>query len=386
MNINSIKGIFEIAPSDFFLPTANDGSGIQYLNAVGTAWNVLLPMCDGDLSNMQGVRAFDRAMAYSGTNNGIPSESPPRQKSTYSVWGANHNFYNTEWQQSDSLGCKGLNHNRLFPIPVPDGNGSPNQRTTGSASVLAFFRANVGASPATSFNQNFNPKYELPGVIKLITPVDRGFTPSPSSTITKVLFDFPSSLPANSSYEYTNPNVAFTNAAAIPEHDYVTNPWQCYGGSNPPPCPTPSPIAQALRVGNITWETASCSNYFQVNWASAGENVTGYNTLDFRVSRQIDTTRNSSEFTNFQIQFIAAIGSPTGAALSLNQYLNLAGPVGLDDGTPDGFLHPILQTVRIPLSDFTGANLSSVRGVRFVFSDTPTGAIYLANIRLSNQP
>lgn len=129
-----------------------------------------------------------------------------------------------------------------------------------------------------------------------------------------------------------------------------------------------------------------CSNYFQATWTISGESIAAYQTLDFRVSRQIDYVRNTSGSTNFQIQFIAANGSPTGVALSLNKYLDLTGPVGLDDGTPDGFLHPILQTVRIPLSDFIGANLSNVRGVRFVFSDTPKGAIYLANIRLSNQP
>jgi len=44
------------------------------------------------------------------------------------------------------------------------------------------------------------------------------------------------------------------------------------------------------------------------------------------------------------------------------------------------------RTVRIPLSDFVGASLSSVRGVRFIFSDTAKGAINLANVRLSNQP
>jgi hypothetical protein len=326
-------------------------------------------------------------MAFTGNNIGIPADSPATQKSTYSVWGANHNFYNTEWQQTESLGCKGSDNTRLFPFPVTDGSGSPNQRTTGSASVLAFFRANVGTSPSTSFNQNFNPKYQLPGVITSIPErIDQGFTPSPSSTITKVLFDFTASLPPNSSYVYTTPNVAFSNAAAIPEHDYATNSWPCYAGPNPPPCPTPSPIAQVLTVGNITWETASCSNYFQAEWTNTGDSITGYQTLDFRVSRQIDNIRNSSGSTNFQIQFIAANGSPTGAALSLNKYLSLKGPVGLDDGSPNGFLHPILQTVRIPLSDFTSANLSNVRGVRFVFSDTPKGAIYIANIRLSNQP
>ncbi len=386
----NIKGIFELAPTDSFLPTASDGSGSQYLNADGKAFNVLLPMCDGDLSNLQGVRIFDRTMAFTGNNPGIPVDSPATQKSTYAVWGANHNFFNTEWQQTESYGCKGLGNTPLFPIPVTDGGGSTKQQTIGSAGLLAFFRANVGASATPSFNQNFNPRYDLPPVIINIVPkprIDQGFTPSPSSTVTKVLFDFTASLPPDSGYVYTGPAVAFSNAAAIPEHDYVTNPTPCYGGPNPPPCPTPSPIAQVLTVGQIAWESADCANYFQAEWKApgTGESISGYQTLDFRVSRQIDSVRNSSASTNFQIEFVGADGNPTGSAVSLNKYINLAGPVGLDDGSPNGFLHPILQTVRIPLSDFAGANLSNLRAVRFVFSDTPKGAIYLANIRLSNQ-
>ncbi|MGH9931998.1 MAG: hypothetical protein ACREA9_22590, partial [Pyrinomonadaceae bacterium] len=84
----NIKGVFEIAPTDFVLPTASDGSGSQYLNGDGLALNVLLPMCDGDVTGLNGVRVFDRSLRF-------PSESPATQKSTYTVWGANHNFYNT---------------------------------------------------------------------------------------------------------------------------------------------------------------------------------------------------------------------------------------------------------------------------------------------------
>ena len=45
-------------------------------------------------------------------------------------------------------------------------------------------------------------------------------------------------------------------------------------------------------------------------------------------------------------------------------------------------MHPILQTARIPLPDFA-TDLSRVRGVRLSFNDTTTGAIYVANLRLS---
>ena len=69
--------------------------------------------------------------------------------------------------------------------------------------------------------------------------------------------------------------------------------------------------------------------------------------------------------------------------MQLNSYTDLTGPVGglFSNGVPN--LHPILQTARISLADFTDADLTKVRGVRLVFDDTPTGAIYVANIRLS---
>jgi hypothetical protein len=47
---------------------------------------------------------------------------------------------------------------------------------------------------------------------------------------------------------------------------------------------------------------------------------------------------------------------------------------------------PILQSKRIPLTDFTGANvdLTQVQGIQFVFNDTQSGAVYVANIRASH--
>jgi hypothetical protein len=117
-----IEAIFEIGPVD--------GQTSLTLNAAGTVWNVLLPMCDGDVFNLQGVRPFDRMMLITGES--------PAQKSTYTVWGANHNFYNTEWQISDSPGC--FKHRRLFDHLL----GSAEQRVTGLASVMALFRGNVG--------------------------------------------------------------------------------------------------------------------------------------------------------------------------------------------------------------------------------------------------
>jgi hypothetical protein len=71
-------------------------------------------------------------------------------------------------------------------------------------------------------------------------------------------------------------------------------------------------------------------------------------------------------------------GSMSGSVL-LSTYVDLRGPVG----TAPNLLHPILQTARIPLSDFANADLTNIRGVRFTFDVSAAGAINLSDIRLS---
>src|SRR5262249_18720809 len=110
----------------------------------------------------------------------------PTQKSSFTVWGTNHNFFNTEWQVSDSPGCVGPRNVSLFSAPV----GSPRQRQTSLASVLALFRGNVGPNADPTFNHNFNPHYALPAVVADVTRVDRSYTDSPNSTVTLAFEDF----------------------------------------------------------------------------------------------------------------------------------------------------------------------------------------------------
>src|SRR5262249_48940416 len=115
------RGIFEIGPVD--------GQTPRTLNADGTAWNVLLPMCDGDVGDLEGVRALDRMLA-------LPTETRETFKASYTAWGTNHNYFNSEWQRSDSFGCQ--DHLPLFSNG-PGITGSAEQRQIGLRSMLTFF-------------------------------------------------------------------------------------------------------------------------------------------------------------------------------------------------------------------------------------------------------
>ena len=74
-----IDGIFEIGPVD--------GQTSRTFDALDTAWAVLLPMCDGDVSDLQGMGPFDRMLVSE-------DEVNPTPKSMIAIWGTNHNFFN----------------------------------------------------------------------------------------------------------------------------------------------------------------------------------------------------------------------------------------------------------------------------------------------------
>ena len=338
----TFRSLFEIGPVDGQVPH-------RTLNAEGTAWTVLLPMCDGDVSDLEGVKPYDRMLR-------IPTETPATQKSTFTVWGANHNFYNTEWQEvdgstdTDPNDCIG--HTKLWEIGAI---GSESQRTTGLVGMMGFFRANVGANADAKYNQIFNPTFDLPPLVKNI---DRGYTDSPSSTVSTTIEDFTQPAGKNS---HGAPNEQGGIDTIV--HGNVPN------------------HADAQKAGRIIWRSASAETFFQTNWTAAGQgqDISSYKTLDLRVSRQDNAQLNAATQTSFSVHLALADGSVSSPA-SIKNYTVLRGPVGGKIGGP----HPILQSVRIPLVDFGNVDLTKVRGVRFVFNETASGAIYLGNVSLSN--
>lgn len=337
------EALFEIGPVD---GQTGPRTNPNRLDADGLAWTVLLPNCDGDVFNLQGVKPFDRMMLKT-------SETPARFKATFTVWGTNHNFYNTEWQSSDSPGC--LGQTRLFPKLL----GSADQRAVSSASFLAFMRGNVGTSADPTFNQNFDPQFALPAVVANVTRVDRGYTDSPSADVTRVFDDFP----VATTNTHTASGARFT-IGGVSQHD----------GSQ--------------RAAAVSWNTAGVNVFFQ-STAAAPVDLSALRTLEFRVSRQCHDLlcHNAGPAwhtsTNFSVQLVTGAGQVS-APVQLQDYLSLTGPVGSLTQFAGTLAHPILMTARIPLGAFAGANLAEVRAVRFVFDDTNADEIYIANIRASS--
>jgi hypothetical protein len=331
----NFAGIFEIGPTD--------GYTNYVLDAADTRWAVILPACDGDIKELLGVLPFDRLQAYN-------TESRPGFKSTLTVWGTNHNYYNTEWQQSESTGCKGAGNTALFTSGSGI-SGSPQQQSVGKAFATTFFRANVGTSRTPALNTLFDPKNALPSSVTSITRVDRGYLLSPDATVTTLLEDFSKST-GTSTLGQAN-DLKYVSAVHLPlfEHD--------------------SKMAGAL----VTWDAPG--SYYQINFAAAGSAISlaGYETLDIRVDRADSSYNAAAATTDFSVQLVTDTG---GLSLSkpISDYVSLAGPPASEQQGP----HSMLQTARIPLVSFL-APLAKIRGVRFTFDVTAKGSVYLAHIR-----
>jgi hypothetical protein len=408
----TVRGVFEVGPTDY----GRDGlSGPPLapagpVDAQGTAWTVLLPMCDGDVSDLAGVRSFDRMMM----SRGNPQErSSPAPKATYSVWGTNHNYFNTEWQFSDSEGCIGQDNVSLF-LPA---TGSPEQAAAGLSGVVAFFRAVLATEIAGGYlpeaAQNFDPAFLLPATVTgvdlvrrpLPARVDRGFSSSPAEEW--VIEDFAG---ATGTSEHAIPH-------AVSNVDVSHISGQPIGAIE---CPEPLvPLKyipnhdQELRAASMAWRRGGADVYFQVNLANPGSPgfdataISGFGaakTIEFRVARRVvipapqedpgggcslltpikTDPLNAAATTSFSILLEGTDGTISGP-LNVRDYMpdaHLTGPVGLlAYETPE--IYPILQTVRIALGDFAGSEgiLRELKGVRFTFDRTTSGAIYLANIR-----
>src|SRR5262249_17463532 len=115
------------------------------------------------------------------------------------VLGANHNYWNTEWQFSDSSGCFDQSLQLFETDPatgvLPGVTGSARQRTTGSASILALVRGVLSRSEGEHadfppFLTNFDPQFRLPAVVTSVARIQRGFIASPNAAVTTVLEDF----------------------------------------------------------------------------------------------------------------------------------------------------------------------------------------------------
>src|SRR5215207_9188963 len=204
-----IKAVFPLAPVDFNRFVVNNA-----------ALNVLLPYCDGDVSDLQGVHFYDDAR-YN-----VPGDQTPKHYEL--VMGANHNFYNTIWSPSSpfpgatndwlTFVAGGHSDPQCGNVPGNQRLTEAQQRGTGLAYMTAFFRAYVGGE--TQF-------------IPLLT----GDAPPPASAQTNNLFvsyHAPAGLRLDVNRLLNNTNLT-TNTLGAAATQTGLSPYELCGGDAPQP-------------------------------------------------------------------------------------------------------------------------------------------------------
>jgi hypothetical protein len=320
-----INAVYEIGPVDFN----------RRFNIFDTPWSVLLPGCDGDVSDNQGMRAFDRAQTLS-------EPIYPSPKAQQFIWGTNHNFYNQEWLNDDGR-C--MLQTRI---------SKENQEQAGRVYLMGFFRTFLGGE---SFYDLFTADHTPPASVQ--TVVDSAYTEG--RDYLTIIDDFTAS---------QSPNVNTAGGANTANNLGIST---C--SSN---CGSTWRHDPVKRAGAITWPGGgSGTPSFQLALAPGGAavDVSGNASLSFRVAEQLSTLNPSSGIQNFSVVLVTAGGTVSNPATIAN-YGAVRIPVGSVDRKS------VLKTVRVPL-DLFRADLTQVTHIKFLFDQVATGAIFMSDIVFS---
>jgi hypothetical protein len=344
-----IRAIFEIGPVD--------GQTSRVLNADGAASAVLLPVCDGDVSDLGGMRVFDRALKIKG-------DDVQAIKATVGVYGANHNYYNTEWQESDSLGCIG------YPPMFGPLVGSEQQRKTGVETLVPFFAANVGAGRDPSLNAVFDAGKRPPAALRKLATVERNYLHGPVGGGVKVL------------QRFTGPS-GFSDSGAknkavgvTVEHTQVIDSF--------PGLEHAVPHDPSIHWATLEWDGAGKHFYEVVVAGKAGLRLNRFETLAFRAALRCRDGEECAEFpADRKPEIAVALVGTDGTvspAVDVAAHRWLEWP-SIDFATPsDVTAHAMLSTIRVPVGRFEASATKRVRAIRFIFSGQESGRVALSGI------
>jgi hypothetical protein len=430
-----ISGIMSVAPVDYER-SAVYGTGTNGTSIEDQAYATLLPTCDGDVSNLQGARVYQRSLhAAPG-----PDPSPKIQ---FAVAGANHDYYNPIWWNDDGSGYRstGSRPDAACGEDIPENiRLTPDdQRNTLTALQGAFFRRYVGGE--TAFEPMMTGAAGLPAAAcAQARGVDCGeelkttyfapdsdrrdvMLPSPDTALTTDALGGPIT-----GTGFEDPYPVGTGAAA--PADFAPGgftwcnpePTDFVASTGLPtaarPCPLPpagtSGVLDPLAFGGQANErenhpvNRSWGPQYALAWdgparldltvPSTSKDVSSFKTLTMEAAvnyfdpRNPDKGRSADAYTrldggspvdphNADQDFDVVLTDRDGKTASVEANQMKYG-TALEESLGTTRRHILLNGIRIPLTDFAGVDLSRIAKVSLVFGGrTASGSIELANMR-----
>jgi len=334
-----IDAVLPLAPVDFTRRTIN-----------GVPLEVMLPYCDGDVSDLQGMHFFDDARYR------VAGDTAP--KGTVVIMGANHNFFNTVWSPSSA-----------YPGTFDDGSlvcvnrlTEAEQRRAGSVFVVNYFRRYLGGT------LSLDPLWTGARVPSAIAPAKALVTymppDDPARRIDLDRFTTASSLTTNALGGAVTPT-ALTRVDWCP--DTLGDP--CVPG----PLQWTDVHLTSLTQAVLGWRASTGSIRFGI--PSGQGNVAALTAFQFRVAVNPAYGVNRGIATqNLSVELTDAAGNVAAVPASAVNRAALAYPPEMPNG------HVVLNQLRFPLSLFTGLDLRRITDVRLVFGATRQGVINVSDM------
>ncbi|MBX9766032.1 MAG: hypothetical protein K2X47_02065, partial [Bdellovibrionales bacterium] len=333
------SGVFEIAPVD--------GMAGRELNGDKVPWGVLIPHCDGDVTDLSGIRPFDRVIAKFSTSQNTQSDF----RFMGAVWGANHNFYNTEWQSSDSNGCSGHT-----PLWSPADSGSEKQRLSAIAAMSAFFRGNQEPANRPHYLLNLDSAFRMTAALESQFKMDRETFYGPTGLDFRVLEDFSQNFPMGS--------LGGTHQGESLTFQYGTYP----------------PHDSDRKIARAAWQGGSGTATFRLNLVDSnlGVDLRSYKSLDLSLARAGAGSSIDRDAISLRLVYANGVASDL---VPISQYAELSTPIGLA-GNPKA----VLQTVRVPFREIKNFRDTGLRSVELQFARGAGGTLEVSAIRLNKNP
>lgn len=358
-----IKAVLPLAPVDFSREILN---GIPLMN--------IAPYCDGDVSDLQGVHFYDD-IRY----NDLTDESP---KHSVLVMGANHNFFNTVWTPGSYIAgtsddwddTYGNNDIHCGTIGTESKRLTPSEQQAVLVTYAsAFFRLYIGNETA------FAPILEADDIIPPISSTldSSGIFVSYHAPISKRM-DINRELTESS--ELTNTISGAVTSGGLLKYDICSDDLaeincSVSASNDKEPHSGSSGVLGMPQLG-MRWDGPT--DFYQNIIPVVNQNFSVYQNLQFRAAVDFSEATSGQDY-NFTIQLIDALG-----AVSSKLVQNYTNVMFYPPGTELWELPKVcFNSIKIPLNDFTGIDLTQVQKIKFLYDQTTLGSIYITDLMLS---
>ncbi len=352
-----IRAVLPLAPTDFARATVP-----------GVAMSVLLPYCDGDVSDLQGQKFYDD------TRYSVTGDTAPR--STVTVLGANHNFFNTEWTPGQSEAPSnddwyGEENESPCGAKYAGRLTAKEQQTVGTAYVAGFFRLQLGhETKLLPLLDGSDSRAASAGraVVRVVSQaplvrrrdVSHLDKPLPAGSATgKVWAEVCAGVSEPSGGAAVTKSCMTTDDSSDAPHWGAA--W--YAARTP-----------TTAVTRLTW--TGTNGVLRLNLPLGQRDVRRYAALSFRAAPD----PAGALTTDLSVRAVDGRGRAAVVPVSAVSDALVRMPGRNDSGLPKN----LLRTVRIPVASFKGVNLRDVRAVELRTDRVARGSAYVSDLAFSS--